>query len=110
MEMTIHIALETPAGFHLGQAVGELAGQVCSVPSGARFSLLFTKSPSPSGTATSAQVCECKPTSYLRMLPPGSHCHSGCLPWLVLRKYQKSLEGLSTCPGSTGATGIKRQN
>lgn len=33
MEMTIHIALETPAGFHLGQAVGELAGQVCPVPS-----------------------------------------------------------------------------
>lgn len=60
MEMTIHIALETPAGFHLGQAVGELAGQVCSIPSGARYSLLFTKSPSPSGMATCAQVCECK--------------------------------------------------
>lgn len=57
MEMTIHIALETPAGFHLGQAVAELAGQVCPVPSGARNSLLFTESPSPLGTATCAQVC-----------------------------------------------------
>lgn len=60
MEMTIHIALETPAGFHLRQAVAELAGQVCSVPSGARYSSLFTKSPSPSGTALCAQACECK--------------------------------------------------
>lgn len=34
MEMTIHIALETPAAFHLGQAVGELAGQACPAPSG----------------------------------------------------------------------------
>lgn len=57
-------------------------------------------------------VCSAKPTAHLRMLPPGSHCCSGCLPWLVLRKYQKPLEGLSTCPGwgSTGATGIKRHN
>lgn len=60
MEMTIHLALDTPAAFHLGQAVGELAGQVCSVPSGAQYSLLFTKSPSPSGTAFCAQVCECR--------------------------------------------------
>lgn len=56
MEMTIHIALETPAGFHLRQAAGELAGQVCPVPSGARFSMLFAKSLSPSGTAPCAQV------------------------------------------------------
>lgn len=53
MEMTIHIALETPAGFHLGQAVG----QVCPVPSGAQYSVLFAKSPSPSGMATCPQVC-----------------------------------------------------
>lgn len=37
MEMTIHIALETPAAFHLGQAVGELAGQACPAPSGLVF-------------------------------------------------------------------------
>lgn len=57
MEMTIHIALETPAGFHLGQAVGELARQVCPVPSGARYWVLFAKSPSLSDTAPCAQVC-----------------------------------------------------
>lgn len=57
MEMTIHIALETPAGFRLGQAAGELAGQVCPVPSGAWYWVLFSKSPSPSGRAPCAQVC-----------------------------------------------------
>lgn len=56
MEMTIHIALQTPAGFHLGQAARELAGQVCSVPSGAWYLVLFAKSPSPPGMATCAQV------------------------------------------------------
>lgn len=87
MEMAIHIVLETPAGFHLGRAVGELAGQVCSVPSGAGCSLLCTKSPSPPGRATCAQVCECKtnilpedaPTwepLFLRLPCPGS-CSGG---------------------------------
>lgn len=41
MEMTIHIALETAAAFHLGQAVGELAGQVSPAPSGLVFTALY---------------------------------------------------------------------
>lgn len=41
MEMTSHTALETAAAFHLGQAVGELAGQVCPAPSGLVFTAFY---------------------------------------------------------------------
>lgn len=78
-----------------------------SLPSSIRCSLLFIKA-LPHLARLSVRAVQNQPTPHLRMLAPGSRCH--CLPWLLLRRYQKPLEGLSTCPGwgSTGATGIKK--
>lgn len=57
MEMTIHIALETPAGFHLGQAV-EGVGRT-SLPSSIRCLefIVFYRKPFTTWQAVCAQLC-----------------------------------------------------